>query len=103
MTQATAIGLNVQERDVVDTPLVGAPPIGQVGAVFESPRGPLNVAVRATSLGRCRQVWGGLSKKYKAGYCMRGLFKNAGQYGAVLYGTRITTSAMNAAIAAKTR
>ena len=100
MTQATAIGLNVQERDVVDTPLVGAPPIGQVGAVFESPRGPLNVAVRATSLGRCRQVWGGLSKKYKAGYCMRGLFKNAGQYGAVLYGTRITTSAMNAAIAA---
>lgn len=101
MTQANAIGLNVQERESVDTPQVNGPPLGQLGAVFESERGPVNVAVKLSSLTKFKKVFDGRrNKNFNAYFSMRGLERNAGQYGWVGYGVRAMTSASNAAVPA---
>lgn len=94
---ANAIGLNVVEREVADTPVIVPPPLGKSGAVFTSERGPVGVAVQLDSLTFGRKVYGEPNPKFNAFFCLRGLFANAGEGGAQVFGSRVVPGGAAAA------
>lgn len=95
------IGLNVVEREVADTPIVEAPPIGQLGALFEAPRGPIGVAIELNGEPDFRKAFGGPDVDYNAWYELDGLWKNAGLGGAKVFGARVGAQAAQAEQPAK--
>ena len=101
MASAQAIGLNVNEREVADTPVVAGPPIGQSGLVFSSERGPVGVAVEMDGLTFARKVFGEPNISYNSFFCLRGLFNNAGSGGAKVFGSRVVAAQAAAAQPAK--
>jgi hypothetical protein len=94
---ANEIGLNVVERDVPDSPKVSAPPIGQLGAIYEAPRGPIGVAVEMDGEPDFRRHFWGAHKDFNSWYEMNGLWQSAGVGGAKVFGVRVGAQAAQAA------
>ena len=94
---SVAVGLNVQEREEAASSGIAAADVGVVGAVFRSERGPVGVPLRLDSLGDVVSRFGHANIKFNAFFCLRGLFTNAGETGATVYGTRVVPGGFAAA------
>jgi len=101
MASATAIGLNVNEREVLDTPVIAGPPIGQSGCVFTSERGPTGIAVELNGLTFGKKVFGEPNVNFNSFFMLRGLFANAGEGGAKVFGSRVVAVQATLATAAQ--
>jgi hypothetical protein len=86
---STPIGVTVQEG--VSTGLTPFQEVAKynVGLIMERERGIPNVPVKVLSLQDDRKRFGGLNSAMFGPYVARHLFKNAQNYGAVVYGVRV--------------
>lgn len=83
------IGVSVQEGVSAGfTPFGDTSKYG-IGIIFERERGIPNVAIPIMSLQEDRKRFGGIESTKFGAYISRHLFKNAQNYGAIMYGVRI--------------
>lgn len=91
------IGVTTRERDAGTRSGVTGPAIGQMGAVFEAPAGPVGVAVLSQRENDSKLIWGGANRNYNSWYQLRGFHRNCGEYGGDVYGVRVVSSGTTAA------
>lgn len=85
------IGTGVRERDAGARPEIKGPPIGAMGSVFESGRGPVNVALKSSGEDESKALWGGRNRDYNAWYQLRGFHRNCAEFGGDSWGVRVVS------------
>lgn len=84
------IGLIVQKQEAKSTPTILPSDINTVGLLLDCVRGPIGKPVLVTNLTDAEVVFGGPDKSKFGYYVLKGLFENCKEYGAKVWGVRVT-------------